>query len=47
MALIKVNHLKKVYDNVIPVRDVCAEINKGDIISIIGPSGTGKYTGGD
>ncbi len=44
MALIKVNHLKKVYDGVIPLKDVCAEINKGDIISIIGYSGTGKTT---
>ncbi|MBP5469741.1 MAG: amino acid ABC transporter ATP-binding protein [Candidatus Riflebacteria bacterium] len=44
MALIKVNHLKKVYDNVTPAKDICAEINKGDIISIIGPSGTGKST---
>ena len=44
MALIKVNHLKKSYDNVTPAKDICAEINKGDIISIIGPSGTGKST---
>lgn len=44
MALIKVNHLKKTYDNVTPAKDICAEINKGDIISIIGPSGTGKST---
>ena len=44
MALIKVNHLKKVYDNETPLLDVCAEINKGDIISIIGASGTGKST---
>ncbi len=44
MALIEVKHLKKKYDNVIPAKDICAEINKGDIISIIGPSGTGKST---
>ncbi|MBQ2592689.1 MAG: amino acid ABC transporter ATP-binding protein [Candidatus Riflebacteria bacterium] len=44
MTLIKVNHLKKTYDNVTPAKDICAEINKGDIISIIGPSGTGKST---
>ena len=44
MALIEVKHLKKVYDNITPVKDVCAVINKGDIISIIGPSGTGKST---
>ena len=44
MPLITVNHLKKVFDNVTPAKDICAEINKGDIISIIGPSGTGKST---
>ncbi|MBP3745961.1 MAG: transporter substrate-binding domain-containing protein [Ruminococcus sp.] len=31
-------------DNVTPLKDVCAEINKGDVISIIGPYGTGKST---
>ena len=44
MPLIKVNHLKKTFEDITPVRDICAEINKGDVISIIGPSGTGKST---
>ena len=44
MPLIKVSHLKKSFDNVVPAEDICAEINKGEIISIIGPSGTGKST---
>ena len=42
--LIKVSHLCKEYPNVVPLKDVNAEIYKGDIVSIIGPSGTGKST---
>ena len=42
--MIKINHLKKEYANVTPLKDVNVEINKGDVISIIGPSGTGKST---
>ena len=44
MSLIKIEHLRKEYPNVTPLKDVSVEINKGDIISIIGPSGTGKST---
>ena len=42
--MIKINHLKKEYANVTPLKDVNVEIHKGDVISIIGPSGTGKST---
>jgi len=42
--MIKISHLKKVYPNITPLKDVNVEIHKGDIISIIGPSGTGKST---
>ena len=44
MSMIKIEHLRKEYPNVIPLKDLNAEINKGDVISIIGPSGTGKST---
>jgi len=44
MSLIHIEHLRKVYPNVTPLQDVCAEINAGDVIAIIGPSGTGKST---
>ena len=44
MSLIKIEHLRKEYTGVTPLKDVCAEINKGDVISVIGPSGTGKST---
>ena len=42
--MIQIRHLKKVYANVTPLQDVNVEIHKGDVISIIGPSGTGKST---
>ena len=42
--MIKIEHLKKQYPNVTPLKDVSVEIHDGDVISVIGPSGTGKST---
>ena len=42
--MIRIEHLKKAYPNVTPLKDVSAEIRDGDVISVIGPSGTGKST---
>ena len=42
--MIKIEHLKKAYPNVTPLKDVTVEINDGDVIAVIGPSGTGKST---
>ena len=42
--MIKISHLQKKYSSVTPLKDVNVEIHKGDVISIIGPSGTGKST---
>lgn len=42
--MIRIEHLKKAYPNITPLKDVSVTINKGDVISIIGPSGTGKST---
>jgi len=42
--IITFEHLKKAYPNVTPLSDVNAVIRRGEIISIIGPSGTGKST---
>lgn len=43
-TVISVAHLTKAYPNVTPLKDVNTEIRQGDVISIIGPSGTGKST---
>ena len=44
-VIIRVSHLEKTYDDGVSVlKDVNAEIRKGEVISIIGPSGTGKST---
>ena len=42
--IIRIEHLRKEYPNHTPLTDVCAEIRRGDVISLIGPSGTGKST---
>ena len=42
--MIELVHLEKRYKNAVPLADVNAVINDGDVISIIGPSGTGKST---
>ena len=42
--MIKIEHLRKEYEEVTPLKDVNAQIHRGDVISVIGPSGTGKST---
>jgi polar amino acid transport system ATP-binding protein len=42
--MIDVQHLSKRYGDVDVLRDVNVQIRKGEVISIIGPSGTGKST---
>lgn len=42
--MIEIKHLRKEYENATPLKDVNTIINSGDVISVIGPSGTGKST---
>ncbi len=42
--MIEVKNLKKIYNGNAVLKDVNAVISKGEVISIIGPSGTGKST---
>ena len=43
--MIEIKHLRKEFDdNTVPLNDVNLVINRGDVIAVIGPSGTGKST---
>ena len=42
--MIELQHLRKEYDGAVPLKDVSTVIHDGDIIAVIGPSGTGKGT---
>lgn len=42
--MIELQHVRKEYNLVIPLEDVSVTINDGDVIAVIGPSGTGKST---
>ena len=42
--MIELRHLKKIYENVEPLKGVSVTIHDGDVIVVIGPSGTGKST---
>lgn len=42
--MIEIEHINKFYGQLQVLRDVCVTINRGEIVSIIGPSGAGKTT---
>jgi len=42
--IIELQHLKKQYESATPLEDVSVTVEKGDVIAVIGPSGTGKST---
>ena len=42
--MIELQHLRKEYDQAVPLEDVSVTIRDGDVIAVIGPSGTGKST---
>jgi len=42
--IIRISHLKKSYGDLDVLKDINADVYRGEVISIIGPSGTGKST---
>src|SRR3954469_2591023 len=42
--MIKVEHLSKAFGTLAVLKDITTEIKQGEVVSIIGPSGTGKST---
>ncbi|MBQ5325603.1 MAG: amino acid ABC transporter ATP-binding protein, partial [Oscillospiraceae bacterium] len=43
-TILKINHLSKAFGGNVVLRDIDFEVNKGDVISVIGASGSGKST---
>lgn len=44
MALIEIRNVKKSFDKHEVLKDINFEVNKGDVVCLIGPSGSGKST---
>ena len=42
--MIELRHVRKEFEDITPLADVNVTIHSGDVISVIGPSGTGKST---
>ncbi len=42
--VIRISHLKKSYGSLEVLKDINADVHRGEVISVIGPSGTGKST---
>lgn len=44
MAIIQVSNLKKSFGNIEVLKNLTFEVNKNDVVAVIGPSGSGKST---
>lgn len=44
MALIEISNLKKSYGNLEVLKQISFEVDKNDVVAVIGPSGSGKST---
>ena len=42
MNLLELNHVEKSFENLSVLKDISISIGEGEIVSIIGPSGSGK-----
>lgn len=44
MAIIEVSNLKKSYGTLEVLKQITFDVNKNDVVAVIGPSGSGKST---
>jgi polar amino acid transport system ATP-binding protein len=44
MAIIEVSNLKKSYGKLDVLKQITFDVNKNDVVAVIGPSGSGKST---
>ena len=42
--IIRVEHLEKKFNDLVVLKDISLTINKGEVVCILGSSGTGKST---
>ena len=42
MNLLEMKHVKKKFDNLEVLKDISIEVKEGEVVAIIGPSGSGS-----
>ena len=42
MKLLEMKHIKKSFGELDVLKDISLEVNEGEVVAIIGPSGSGK-----